>query len=60
MTKHLASMVQHANTAKDYGSHGTGFSSGGSFSPGGASGADYQTTSVNDTRDGDSQGPTGY
>ena len=49
-------MTTHINEVADYGGHGT-FSAQGGFSPGGASGADYQTTSVGDTPDSDSQGP---
>jgi len=60
LSDHLRQHIEHANTTADYGGHGTGFSSSGSFSPGGASGADYETTSVGDTPDADSQGPTGY
>jgi len=52
--EHIAIITEHAQIAKDYGGHGC-FSPQGAFSPGGAAGADYQTTSV-----GDSQGPTGY
>jgi hypothetical protein len=44
--QHLSMMVSHANESKDYGAHGVGCSSAGAFSPGGAAGADYQTTSV--------------
>jgi len=62
--KHLAMMVEHTNTVKDYGGHGTGYSSGGGFTgsgmSGGASGADYQTTSTGNTGDADSTGSTGY
>jgi hypothetical protein len=58
--RHLAAMVSHANEVKDYGSHGTSFSSQGAFSTGGASGADYQTSSTGNTGDADSMGPTGY
>ena len=50
----------YRNTTKDYGSHGTGFSSQGALSPGGAAGADYQTTSVGDTPDADSGVPTDF
>jgi hypothetical protein len=58
--KHLAAMTASMSEVKDYGNHGTSFSSQGSFSSGGASGADYQTTSVGDTPDSDSAGATGY
>jgi hypothetical protein len=64
MRKHLAQHVEHANTTRDYGGHGIAFSSGGQFTgsgmSGGAAGADYETESVGDTPDADSQGPTGY
>ena len=60
LRKHLTELTAHANEVRDYGCHGTGFSSQGAMSPGGASGADYQTTSVGDTPDADSAGPTGY
>ena len=60
LRKHLAELTTHANEVRDYGCHGTNFSSQGAMSPSGASGADYQTTSVGDTPDADSTGPTGY
>lgn len=60
LRRQLADLTAHANEVKDYGCHGTGFSSQGAMSPGGAAGADYQTASVNDTPDSDSTGPTGY
>ncbi len=60
LRKHLADLTAHANEVKDYGCHGTGFSSQGAMSPGAAQGADYQTVSVNDTPDSDSTGPTRY
>ena len=64
MKKHLAQLTRHALEVKSYGGHPgfevTGQSSQGAFSPGGASGADYQTTSAGNTGDADSQGPTGY
>jgi hypothetical protein len=53
-------LTASANEVRDYGGHSVGSSSQGGFSPGGAAGADYQTTSVGDTLDADSQGPTGY
>ena len=57
-------LTQHTLEVKSYGGHPgfevTGQSSQGAFSPGGASGADYGTTSTDDTGDADSQGPTGY
>jgi hypothetical protein len=63
LVKHLAELTQHACEVKTYGGHPgfevTGQSSQGAFSPGGAAGADYQTTSVGGTPDADSQGPTG-
>jgi len=59
LRKHLAELTAHANEVRDYGCHGTGFSSQGAMSTGGASGADYQTTSA-DSGDSDSTGPTGY
>jgi hypothetical protein len=53
-------VVDSANEVRDYGGHdATGFSSQGVLSPGNASGADYQTSSV-DTPDSDSMGATGY
>ncbi|MFZ0201991.1 MAG: hypothetical protein WAL05_22555 [Candidatus Sulfotelmatobacter sp.] len=56
--------VEHANTTKDYGGHGIGFSTGGGLTgsgmSGGADGADYETESIGDTPDADSAGPTGY
>jgi hypothetical protein len=55
--KHLAELTEHANEVKDYGGHGTACSQGG-FSPGGASGADYQTTSADSAGDSDSRGQT--
>jgi hypothetical protein len=39
LRKHLADLTVHANEVKDYGCHGTGFSSHGTMGPGGASGA---------------------
>jgi hypothetical protein len=57
--KHLAELTAHVNEVKDYGCHGTAFSSQGAMSPGGASGADYQTSS-DSTGDSDSTSPTGY
>lgn len=59
--KHLAAMTVAAGEVRDYGGHSaTGFGSQGAMSPGGASGADYETTSVGDTPDSDSTGATGY
>jgi len=61
--RHLAAMTAAISEVKDYG-HGIGKSSGGdltrSGASGGASGADYQPTSVGDTPDADCQGPTWY
>jgi hypothetical protein len=58
LTDHLAQHVAHANTTADYGGHGM-FSNQGGFQQGGAAGADYETTSVGDTPDADSGGPSG-
>jgi hypothetical protein len=58
--RHLAAMTASMSEVHDYGNHGTGFSSEGSFSSGGASGADYETTSIGNTGDSDSMGATGY
>lgn len=52
--QHLSAMTASMSEVHDYGSHGTGFSSQGAMSPGGASGADYQTTSTGTTGDADS------
>lgn len=58
---HLTLMTQGAAEVRDYGGHAaTGCSSHGAMSPGGASGADYQTSSADNTGDSDSTGPTGY
>jgi hypothetical protein len=61
---HLAQLTQHAKEVKNYGGHPgfevTGQSLQGAMSPGGASGADYQTTSTGNTGDSDSGGPSGY
>jgi hypothetical protein len=57
----MTELTVSAEAVRDYGGHSaTGYSSQGAMSPGGASGADYQTTSVGDTPDTDSAGPTGY
>jgi hypothetical protein len=55
---HLQDTVSSASEVASYhrGEGGTGQSSQGSFSPGGASGADYQTTSVGSSAP-DSGGP---
>jgi hypothetical protein len=58
--KHLAEMTASMSEVHDYGAHGTGFSSQGGFQSGGASGADYETTSTGNTGDADSGGPTGF
>ena len=59
----VAQLAQHAQEVKTYGGHPgfevTGQSSQGPFSPGGTSGADYQTTSTGNTGDVDSGGPSG-
>ncbi len=49
--QHLAMMVETTNTTRDYGAHGTGFSSQGSLTPSGSSGADYQTTGADSVGD---------
>lgn len=59
--KHLRQMTADASEVRDYGGHsGTGFSSEGAFSSGGARGADYETTSTGDTGDSDSMGASGW
>jgi hypothetical protein len=60
MRQTLAAHEDHANQTKDYGGHGIGYSGEGAMAQGGASGSDYQTTSVGDTPAPDSMGPTGY
>jgi hypothetical protein len=64
LKKHLAQLTQHTKEVQAYGGHPgfevTGQSSQGGFATGGASGADYQTTSVGNTGDSDSGGPSGY
>ena len=56
---HLRAMATSASEVRDYGGHeATGYESRGAMAPGGAAGADYQTTSV-DTPDSDA-GPSGY
>jgi hypothetical protein len=58
---HLAQLTSHVHEVAQYGGYEvTGQSSQGGFAPGGASGAQYQTTSVGDTGDSDSGGPSGY
>jgi hypothetical protein len=52
--------VDANNQTKDFGAHGTGYSSQGSFQQGGAAGADYQTSSADSVGDCDSTGATGY
>jgi hypothetical protein len=59
--QHLAMMVEHTNTVKDYGAHGTGYSSGGGLTGSGMSGsasggADYMTTNEGLVGDSDSGG----
>jgi hypothetical protein len=51
---HLELMAASAAQVRDYGGHESTADSRGDFAPGGAAGADYQTTSVNDTPDTDS------
>ena len=52
---------QGAEEVRSYGGHdATGVSSQGALSPGGASGADYQTTNTGNTGDSDSGDLTGY
>jgi hypothetical protein len=52
---HLRTMAASAAEVRDYGGHdATGYDSRGAMAPGGAAGADYQTTSVNDRPDSDS------
>jgi hypothetical protein len=58
--QHIALITEHAQIAADYGSHGAAFGSQGAFSPGGAAGADYETSSTGNTGDADSTGATGY
>lgn len=58
---HLSKMVASASEVRDYHTGGaTGQNSQGSFSSGGAEGADYQTSSTGTTGDSDSQGATEY
>jgi hypothetical protein len=58
---HVAMMTASAGEVANYGGHSvTGQGSQGGMSPGGASGADYQTTSTGNTGDADSTGSTGY
>jgi hypothetical protein len=58
MTAHLAQHVASTNATADYGGHGA-FGGGGNFQQGGASGADYQTTST-ETGIADSGDASGY
>lgn len=44
--KRRSIMVSHANGSKDYGAHGVGYNSAGTFFPGSVASADYQTTLV--------------
>jgi hypothetical protein len=59
MTAHLKEHVASTNATADYGGHGTAASQG-AFSPGGASGADYETSSQDTVGDADSGGASGY
>jgi hypothetical protein len=57
---HLRIIAASAAEVRDCGGHeATGYDSRGAMAPGGAAGADYQTTSVADTPDSDA-GPSGY
>jgi hypothetical protein len=56
--QHIKIVTDAGNESRDYGGHGD-FSQQGAFSPGGAAGANYETTSVEQS-DCDSQGATGY
>jgi hypothetical protein len=53
---HLAMITQVAAQVKDYSGHQAIADSRGDFAQGGAAGADYQTTNVNDTPDPDWSG----
>jgi hypothetical protein len=54
---HLRIISESAAKVRDYGGHeATGYDSKGDFAPGGAAGANYQTTSVNDNPDPDFAG----
>lgn len=58
---HLDMMTEGAAEMRDYHTGGVTEGAQGGFAQGGASGsADYETRSVGDTPDADSQGPTGY
>jgi hypothetical protein len=61
MQRHLAEHQAHLNTTASYhkGVGVTGQDSQGTFSPGGASGAEYQTSSADSVGDADSGGPSG-
>jgi hypothetical protein len=50
LRKHLAELTAHANEVRDYGCHGTGFSSQGAMSLDGASGAEFPTLVGNPRR----------
>jgi hypothetical protein len=55
--EHLRLMSASAAQVRDYGGHeATGYDSKGDFAPGGAAGADYQITSINDNPDPDWSG----
>jgi hypothetical protein len=59
--QHLAAMTTSAAEVRDYNTGGvTGQNSQGAPSQGGASGADYQTTSTGNTGDADSGGASDY
>ncbi len=52
MQEHMANHEEHTNATADYGGHGVGDNSRGEFSQGGgASDADYTTTSTGGTTD---------
>jgi hypothetical protein len=61
MQRHLAEHVQHLSTTASYhkGVGVTGQDSQGAFLLGGASGADYETSSADSVGDSDSGGPSG-
>jgi hypothetical protein len=59
--QHLAAMVSSAAEVRDYGGHEvTGQNSQGAMRQGGASGADYQTSSADNVGDADSGGASDY
>jgi hypothetical protein len=60
LQQHLSELTAHVHEAAQYsGYEVTGQSSQGGFATGGASGADYQTSSADSVRDADSGGPSG-